>query len=306
MVNTENRDIIQAFLDSRKSITTRNAYERDLKLFFNFVNGGGLTQQLVNEFLGLSRQDAVMIVLRYQSKLLAENLTSATINRRLSAIKSLVAFANEIGECNFLLDALKGQEPAPYRDTTGLTVEQFRQVIAVPDRSTPQGKRDYALLLLMWSNTLRRNEVRVQVKDFNAKSATLTIVGKGKTAPEEVQLPSATIEAINEWLECREDVSPSAPLFISLDRVHYGHPLTGDGIYGIIAKIAKKAGLEKLFSPNRLKHSAVTAMLNETKNIRNVMKVTRHQKADTLLIYDDTLTSDNAQKEISELLSELL
>jgi integrase/recombinase XerC len=306
MTNTEHKDLVRNFLNSKKSIATRYVYEKDLSLFFGFVGGSGSIEQLADKFLSLSQQDAVAIVLRYKSRLLADNLKSATINRRLSTIKSLVAFANKWEKCNISLNAVKNQEPAPYRDTTGLTADQFRQIIAVPDRTTPQGKRDYALLLLMWSNILRRNEVRVMVKDFNAENATLTITGKGRTTPEEVQLPLATVEAINDWLECRGNVPPSAPLFIALDRVNYGHSLTGNGIYSIVLRVAKKAGLEKRFSPNRLKHSAVTAMLNEGTHVRGVMKLTRHRSCGTLLIYDDTPVDKDAQKKISEMASKLV
>jgi len=153
---------------------------------------------------------------------------------------------------------------------------------------------------------LRRSEALVQVGGFDACEGTLTILGKGRgTQTEKVSLPKATVEAINSWLECRGELAQSDPLFVALSPAHYGRPLTGDGLYRIVGDIAKQAGIKKTFSPVRIRHSSITAALDATNgNVRKVQKLSRHRKADTLLIYDDNRT--NAQKEISELLSDIL
>jgi integrase/recombinase XerC len=60
------------------------------------------------------------------------------------------------------------EETRIYQDTSGVTEAEFLSVIRQCDRSTLVGKRDYALLLLLWGNALRRNEVStLDVRHFD-------------------------------------------------------------------------------------------------------------------------------------------
>lgn len=70
------------------------------------------------------------------------------------------------------------------------------------DRKTIAGKRDYALLMLLWGNTLRRNEISLlNINDFDPDARTLQILGKGRgTQSEVVDLGDATVEVIAYWL----------------------------------------------------------------------------------------------------------
>ncbi len=80
-----------------------------------------------------------------------------------------------------------------------------------------------------------------------------------------------------------------------------GHRLTGDGIYKIVKRLFKRAGVEKTMSPHRCRHSAITAVLEKTDgNVRKAQKLSRHAKLNTLQIYDDNRNRD--QLEMSELL----
>ncbi|MEG4585392.1 hypothetical protein [Tychonema sp. LEGE 07203] len=60
------------------------------------------------------------------------------------------------------------------------------------------GKRDYALLRLLWGNALRRNEIsQLSIRDFDPASKTLRIFGKGRgTQAETIDLGSATVQVI--------------------------------------------------------------------------------------------------------------
>ena len=67
------------------------------------------------------------------------------------------------------------------------------------------GKHDYALQRLLLGNALRRNEVsQLSVRDFDPSSKTLRILGKGRgTQSETVDLGTATVQAIADWLEVK-------------------------------------------------------------------------------------------------------
>ncbi|MEH1873054.1 tyrosine-type recombinase/integrase [Nostoc sp.] len=94
-------------------------------------------------------------------------------------------------------------------------------------------------------------------------------------------------------------MSLSRPLFTSVDFQNSGHRLTGDGIYKIVKRLFKRAGVEKHMSPHRCRHSGITAVLEKTDgNVGKAQKLSRHAKLNTLQIYDDNRNRD--QLEMSE------
>ncbi len=270
------------------------------------MTGKQVIPDLVLEFLHLERTQAVSVVLKYKAELIQKGLKEATINRRLAAIKSLVAMGRKIGVCNFSLEDVAGERVQKYRDTSGIDSQAFKQVLAQCDRDTLQGKRDYALLRLLWGNALRRNEVsQLNIGDFDPHAKTLRILGKGRgTQSETIDLGEATTSAIASWLEVSRGVKPDdAPLFTSLDFHNNGHRLTGDGLRKIVVRLCSKAGIRKTMS--RIRHSAITAALDATDgNVRKVQKLSRHRQLDTLMIYDDNRGRDQA--EVTGLLDNLV
>jgi integrase/recombinase XerC len=301
------RDILAELLADKRSENTRRAYARDLKDFFQSAAGHEPTPQLIAEFLKLERFTAIALVLQYKAALIEKGLTEATVNRRLASIKSLVKYAQKIGRCDWSLEEVEGERVSQYRDTSGIDQDAYARLLATCDRSTRLGKRNYALLLLLWSNVLRRGEVvKCNCSDFNPELRTLQILGKGRgTQAEAVSLSTATVEAIAIWLEARGTHQPAEPLFISLSNSSYGHRLSGNALYNLVTEAAIAAGISKHMSPHRTRHSGITAALDATGgDVRRVQKLSRHRRLDTLMIYDDQ--RKNAQGEITDLLSGLV
>jgi integrase/recombinase XerC len=301
-------DVLQQLLEDKRSPNTRAAYQKDLNDFFKETTGKLPTPDLVLEFLHLDRGQAVSVVLKYKAALFKRGLSEATINRRLAAVRALVAKGRAMGIANFTLEDVKGERVQKYRDTTGIDPETFKRILLWCDRSTVSGKRDYALLRLLWGNALRRNEIsQLNIGDFDPTAKTLRILGKGRgTQSELVDLGESTVEAIAQWLTVSRGTRPDdSPLFISLDFANSGHRLTGDGIRKIVVRLCEKAGIKKTMSPHRIRHSAITAALDATDgNVRKVQKLSRHRQLDTLMIYDDNRGRDQAQ--VTELLDDLV
>ncbi|MEM9541405.1 MAG: tyrosine-type recombinase/integrase [Cyanobacteria bacterium P01_E01_bin.42] len=306
LLQPEPIDIIERLLQDKRSPNTRHAYQKDLRDFFNFLAQSPPTPELVAQFLSLPRFDAIAKVFKYKAWLMDKGLSEATVNRRLSAIKSMVRLAQNLGKCSWSLDHIKGEKVRQYRDTSGIARQDFKRVLENCDRSTLKGKRDYALLRLLWDNALRRGEIaKCNIQDFNAERRTLKIRGKGRgTEVEVIHLANSTVQALLAWLQARRELKVKAPLFVSLDRAHKGHRLTGSAIYGIVQQACLEAGISKKMSPHRIRHSSITAALDMTDgNVRKAQKLSRHRNLNTLMIYDDNRNQD--QLELSELLANL-
>jgi len=294
-------DVLAQLLADKRSINTRRAYAGDVRDFFKTITGQLSSRSGVTQFLQLPERDAVALVLKWKAIMMSgegrsKPLAEATINRRLAAIKSLVVMGQNLGVCDFNLARIKGETVAKYRDTTGIDAETFKQILSTCNRETVAGKRDYALLRLLWGNALRRNEVsQLSIGDFNTRAGALQILGKGKgTQQQSIDVGPATVQAIKEWLAVRPgSAAENDPLFVALDFATIGHRITGDGIYKLVQRKTKAAGIDKQMSPHRIRHSAITAALDATDgNVRKVQKLSRHKNLNTLMIYDDNRGRD--------------
>ena len=299
--NTDWERVLADWLNTKRSAHTRRVYCKDIDNFLSDID------MELGKFLSLDRHKAFELVSRYKGELLQKGLKSATINRRLAAIKSLVAFSYNCGHSDFMLEAIKSEKLCSYRDTTGIDPETFKRVLGGIDRETLKGIRDYALLILLWSNALRRSEVsKANISDFDPVAKTLRIFGKGRGNNSEiVSLGTGTVTAIMAWLEARGETNPDQALFCSVNIGYKDGRLSTQSIYDIVKSRCKDAGITKAMSPHRVRHSAITAALEANNgDVRRVQKLSRHSSLNTLLIYDDN--RKNHQGEVTDILDGLV
>ena len=293
--------VLGDWLATKRSPHTRRVYQKDIQNFLSDIN------LELEKFLTLDRHGAYALVSRYKGELITKGLKSATINRRLAAIKSLVSFSYNCGHCEFMLEAVKGEKLSAYRDTTGVDSETFKRVLSAIDRTSLKGIRDHALLLLLWSNALRRSEVsKANIADFDLVTKTLRIFGKGRGNNSEiVSLGTGTVTAIMAWLKARGEVTTDKALFCSVNPGYRDGRLCTQAIYDIVSDRCQAAGITKAMSPHRIRHSSITAALEATGgDVRRVQKLSRHSSLNTLLIYDDN--RKNHQGEVTDLLDSLV
>lgn len=90
-------DVMARLLLGKRSPNTQRAYARDLRDFFDYVAHQPPTPSVVAQFLKLEQVQAINIVSQYKESLMNKGLSEATVNRRLSAIKSLVQGGEGVG-----------------------------------------------------------------------------------------------------------------------------------------------------------------------------------------------------------------
>jgi integrase/recombinase XerC len=299
-------DILEELLRDKRSPNTRRTYAKGLRDFFLTMIQKEPDPQDVAWFLSLQRVEAVFLVLQYRAYLVEKGLTPATVNVRLAAIKSLVNYARKVGKCDYSLEDVEGLRVETYRDTRGVNPDSFKQITAQVNLETLKGKRDIAILRLLWDNALRRGEVcSLNLEDYQPGESQLWIKGKGKLTKEPISLSSKAIILIDGWLGVIGDRPSDSPLFCTVDRATFGHRLSGNAIYNIVRDTAQAAGIEKVMSPHRVRHSAITAALDATNgDTRKVQKLSRHKNLNTLMIYDDN--RHQHQSEVTNILADLV
>jgi integrase/recombinase XerC len=287
-------DVWGDFLKSHLSPRTQRTYATGINDFFLCLTGVGANVQQIRDFLDLPQHQAIGVVLKYQTKLVERGLAPSTINTRLSAIKSLSCYARKLGQCRFSLEDITHVRVEKYRDTSGVGVEAYRDILNEVDRATAKGKRDYAILRLLWDNALRRGElVATNVGDF--REGKLWIIGKGKTQQQSIDLAPRTVAALEEWLAVRAGAATD-PIFIALDgrsrsvglAESRGKRLSGRSVARVVDWVATDAGVTKHLSPHRIRHSSITTFLDASGgDVRTAQRLSRHSRLDTLMIYDD-------------------
>lgn len=273
-----------------KDAATVRAYSRDLADFADYIGalnvGAGL-----EHFLTLAPGEANGVALNYRGALLASGKAPATVNRHLAALRSVVKLARVLGRITWALE-LSGVEAIAYRDTRGPGAAGFRTLVrSLEQRTDAKGRRDVAIVRLLFDMGLRRQEVvTLDVEHFARAAGTLSVLGKKRRSRELLTVPAPTVAVLDAWLAVR-GLEPG-PLFTNCDRAGKGERLTGRAIAYITHRAGENAGIGAV-RPHGLRHAAVTHALDLTNgDTRRVAKFSRHRNLNTLLIYDDARRDD--------------
>jgi integrase/recombinase XerC len=306
-INTSDRSesLWEEFLRLQLKPRTRQEYAKAIDYFCCSMAPEKSPALFLQEFLKLPERPAILLVLEWQQRLLDEGKASATINQRIAALKSLVAYAGKNGACGFSLGDIRSLKRQPYKDTRGVAVEDYRSILAQVDRSTDLGIRDYAILRLLWDLALRREEV-VSLDIWHYLPGKLLVLGKGKVDRQGLDISEGLAEPLDNWVAIRNGLyfqpkngERSEALFLSCN----GRRLSGDDIYQILRSYGDAAGVK--ISPHRVRHSAITAFLDASSgDVRSAQSLSRHGDLKTLMIYDDN--RQDLQGKASQALGDLL
>jgi integrase/recombinase XerC len=287
LVETEPAEgLLAAFLSGR-SECTRRAYSQDLDDFRQFL-GMDKVSEAARFLLSRSHGNANAVALAWKTNLQERGLQSATINRRLAALRSLVQLARMLGIVAWTLQ-VKNVRAESYRDTRGPGRRGVRLLLdELERRGDKKSLRDRAGLHLLYDLGLRRSEVvALNIDDLDLDAGTVAVLGKGRTQKAKLTLPEPTKEAIRLWLEARS-IEPG-PLFTNLDRAGKGCRLTGTSLYRLVRRLGEQVGLR--VRPHGLRHTAITeaCKLAQAKGmgVEEVLDFSRHRDVKVLMVYRD-------------------
>jgi site-specific recombinase XerD len=269
------------YLQTEMSPSTRSAYLKGMRVFSEWLQGGGLT-------IASARPSHIRNWREQFSKIYAVQ----TVNLWLSAIRRFYAFLIEEFDAPILNPAAqvrgvsrRGVSRRHKRDE--LTPSEVRSVLNTCDTSK-QGRRDKAILALMAYCALRTSEVRLaDLADLQTRDGRiiLWVKGKGYKEPNDfVVLPKPAVKAINSWLKVRGKKKGS--LFWSLSRQNREERLSARGIRGMVKKRYMEAGVVGLNkSTHSLRHSAISTAIRNGAEPLQVQAMARHKNYNTTLIY---------------------
>lgn len=259
------------------SANTRQAYERDLRLFC--------------KMLGFKNSDALVNVSReqitgYMTQLKERGLAAATIARKLAAIKAFYRFMTAEG----YMDA----NPAEVVEagTKGiklprvLSEDEVVRLLNQPDITSAEGFRDRTMLEVLYATGMRVSELinlTLERVDLNMKY----IIAFGKGSKERiVPLGSVAAEFLQQYLEKVRPKLTHADRNTNIVFLAFGgHELTRQRFWQIIRAYGRKANINKTLTPHILRHSFATHLLDNGADLRSVQELLGHSDISTTQIY---------------------
>lgn len=269
-----------AYLDtSDKTIET---YKTSLKQLFIYL--------AENEIRQPQRAD----IIAYRDALKESGHKPTTIQNYITAAKLFFRWTAQEGFYPNIADHLKGArlDNAPKKDY--LTSTQASEILNGIDRSTLQGKRDFAIFLLMVTGGLRDIEVaRANIEDLRTagNNTVLYIQGKGREEKTDYIIITAPVEkAIREYLQTRPNADAEEPLFASQSHNSQGGRLTTRSVSRIIKTAMRAAGYDsERLTAHSLRHTAVTLSFIGNEEATRVQEFARHSNINTTMIYNHAL-----------------
>jgi integrase/recombinase XerD len=275
--------LIQEFIDylgHEKGLAdnTLESYSRDLKQYYGFLSGDSpAAPSLAN-----ASQSTIVAYLMYLRK---QGKATATIARRLAALKAFYQF---LVKENYVAQDPTDDLSSPKLERKlpkVLTVEEVERLLAQPDTSNPVGKRDKAMLELLYATGIRVSElVNLNVMDVDLREGFIRCMGKG-SKERVVPMGEIAISALCSFLDNARLKVIADPKEKAVFVNHHGKRLTRQGFWKIVKKYAAQAQIRKEITPHTLRHSFATHLLENGADIRAVQEMLGHADISTTQIY---------------------
>jgi integrase/recombinase XerD len=209
----------------------------------------------------------------------------ATINRNTAALRS---FYRHLRREELVSDDPTAtlRPPAKSRKLPQvLSYAEVKRLLESASGADPIQLRDRALLELMYGCGLRASEaVGLEVTDIDLRRGFVRPQGKGskeRMVPVGREAASAVARYLRSGRAKLVGTKPEGKLFVNFR----GGPLTRQGLYKIIQRHAKAAGLEGKMSPHTLRHTFATHLLSGGCDLRSVQEMLGHADVSTTQLY---------------------
>lgn len=162
-----------------------------------------------------------------------------------------------------------------------LTKDEVQALMDACSKRAPTGKRDRALICLLWRGQLRISEaLNLKPADVDLQAGTVRVlVGKGKKY-RTVGIDSKCCDVLAVWIETRkilEGITGHKPLFCTLK----GCRINPAQIREKLPKLGEKAGISKRVHAHGLRHTGASELVEEGANLLEIQEQLGHSNAAT-------------------------
>lgn len=229
------------------------------------------------------------LILRFLAQGHGTGLAARTVARRLAALRSLFDTLQEEGLVEATPTEGARSPKLPAHLPRFLSVEQAKALLAVPDPSTPRGRRDRCILDLLYAAGLRVSELcDLTLSGLDLQGGYVRVFGKGGKE-RVVPVHDAARRDLADYLaHTRPLLKPKdAHVFVNRD----GGRLSRQSVFKLVRRCAELAGVPFAVSPHTLRHSFATHLLEGGADLRSVQTLLGHADIAATEIYTHVQTS---------------
>jgi integrase/recombinase XerC len=282
--------LIEQFLEHLRyernvSAHTLRNYASDLEQFLDFLDQSGVRPRTLPPITQIDH----LTIREWLAQLHTAQKKKASIARKLAALRTFFQFLvrEEIVELNpaKLVATPRLEKKLP----THLSIEEAIRFIESPDLDTDLGKRDRAMLELMYATGVRVAELTtLNVGDVDLHNRLIRVTGK-RRKQRIVPFGDPAGDAIRAYLRVREKFLLQAPISKRDEEVlflnYQGTRITTRSVGRMVEKYIRIcAGMHNI-SPHALRHSFATHLLDSGADLRDIQELLGHARLSTTQIY---------------------
>ena len=282
----------KAFLDDLKhrrgvSAHTVKSYRSDLNQFTGFlVDEWGMDPEK------LTPRDVDVLTLRgFLAHLHNKGTARSSIARKLAALRTFFRFLTREGRLEKnparLISTPRQEKKIPNR----MEESEVERLIDSPDRTEPLGRRDYAILELLYATGLRVGELVGLDRSSIEKDARL-VRAQGKGRKERlVPYGEPAAAALENYIQDRQELARRGPGTDALFLNARGQRLTSRSVHRLVRKYLSQAALRSGLSPHSLRHAFATHLLERGADLRSIQELLGHSSLSTTQKYTHLSTA---------------
>ena len=223
------------------------------------------------------------------STLHAAQKKKTSIARKLAALRTFFQFLIREGVLELNPAKLVSTPRLEKSLPSHLSIEDAIRFIETPDTETDLGKRDRAILELLYGTGVRVSELtRLDVRDIDFQNKLVRVTGK-RRKQRIVPFGDPALHALVQYLSVRNAFLRNAPpaereseaLFLN----YQGTRITTRSVGRMVDKyIDICAGIHNI-SPHSLRHSFATHLLDSGADLRDIQELLGHARLSTTQIY---------------------
>ena len=222
---------------------------------------------------------------QFVAQLYDAGMTARSVSRVISGVKSFYNY--------LVLDGYIKSDPTELLDSpkiglklpTVLTLEEINLLISIIDLSTKEGRRNKAILEVLYSCGLRISElINLKFSDISIKDGFIKVEGKG-SKQRLVPISDLAIKEIENYALDRNHVVVKKGYENTVFLSNRGTAISRIMVFHFIKQYAEEAGIKKNISPHTFRHSFATHLLEGGANIRAIQQMLGHEKITTTEIY---------------------
>lgn len=265
--------------------TLRN-YLSDLEQFHDYLCP--VDKQGVRREVNIRDIDNITIR-EYMATLYSKNKKKTSIARKLATLRTFFKYLCREGILEMNPARLVSSPRLEKKLPNYLTVEEVIRFIEIPDLETVLGKRDRAILEMLYGTGVRVSElVNLNLQDIDFTQMTVRVRGKGRKE-RIVPFGEYAKKAVELYLGVRGELMMNAPEDKRVPNAvfynYQGTRITTRSVGRMIDKYIKECADLHHISPHSLRHSFATHLLNAGADLRSIQELLGHARLSTTQQY---------------------